>query len=231
MDTSVECSENEIKNAGNVRDAKLSHGEVKEVYDSISSLYDFWGIVAESRARNRALELADIKDGQKILEVAVGTGLAFKEIIARNPDGVNIGIDISEGMLAQAKRRLQRMKSNNFELKIASAFAIPYADSTFDIVINNYMFDLIPFDDMDRVIAEFKRVLKTEGKLVLANMTEGLSFGSKIYDFIYKISPKLFGGCRAVKMAEKLTKGGFEVIKREYVEQIFFPSEVILARN
>ncbi|NIV98777.1 methyltransferase domain-containing protein, partial [Candidatus Saccharibacteria bacterium] len=64
------------------------------------------GNLTESRARNRALELAEIQNGQKILEVAVGTGLAFYEIVKRNPDGTNIGIDISAGMLEKAQKRL-----------------------------------------------------------------------------------------------------------------------------
>jgi hypothetical protein len=52
-------------------DAKLPQSEIPGVYDSLSKTYDIWGKLAETRARNRALELADIKDGQNILEVAV----------------------------------------------------------------------------------------------------------------------------------------------------------------
>jgi len=47
----------------------------------LSKTYDIWGKLAETRARNRAIELADIEDGQHILEVAVGTGLGFYEIV------------------------------------------------------------------------------------------------------------------------------------------------------
>ena len=54
--------------------------------------------MTESRARNRAIELAEINDGQTILEVAVGTGLAFYEIVKRNPNGTNTGVDLSLGM-------------------------------------------------------------------------------------------------------------------------------------
>lgn len=231
MNITFECGDMRLRNKRRKLDAKLSQRDAKEVYNSISNIYDMWGILAESRARNRALELAEIKDGQSILEVAVGTGIAFEEIIKRNPTGKNIGIDISEGMLEKAKHRLWRMKSNNFELKLASAFEIPYPNGTFDVLINNYMFDLIPFGNMNKIISEFRRVLKIGGTFVLVNMTEGLSFGSKIYDLIYTISPKLFGGCRPVKMTEKLVGGGFEVLNREYIEQLFFPSEVILAKK
>ncbi len=209
-------------------DAQLNRKEVKNVYNTLSGLYDIWGKLAESRARNQALAMADIKDGQHILEVAVGTGIAFREVVKKNPNGMNIGIDISEGMLAKAKKRLRKI-NGNYELKIADAFNLPYPQNFFDIVLNHYMFDLIPFEEMNKILANFYRVLKPDGVIILVNMTEGISSGSKIYQWIYRISPKLFGGCRPVKMADRLTSQGFRISHRKYVEQLFFPSEIIIA--
>ena len=91
------------------------------------------------------------------------------------------------------------------------------------------MFDLIAFNEMDSVLAEFKRVLKKDGNLILANMTTGETFASGIYSLIYRMSPKLFGGCRGVRLSEKLQRHGFQVKIREYHQQLLFPSEVILA--
>jgi ubiquinone/menaquinone biosynthesis C-methylase UbiE len=80
------------------------------------------------------------------------------------------------------------------------------------------------------VLAEFKRVLKKGGSLVLVNMTEGETRGSKIYDLLYRLSPKTMGGCRGVRMADKLLQHGFTAETREYIQQMLFPSEIILAR-
>lgn len=93
------------------------------------------------------------------------------------------------------------------------------------------MFDLISFDEMDIVLKEFKRVLKKEGKLVLVNMTVGEKFGSGIYDLMYRVSPKMMGGCRGIRLSEKLSQHGFRVKLREYYQQLLFPSEVILAQK
>ena len=90
-------------------DANVSQTEIAGIYDSLSKTYDIWGKLAETRARKRAIELADIKDGQKILEVAVGTGLGFYEIVQQNPTGINIGVDISPGMLQKAEKRLEQL--------------------------------------------------------------------------------------------------------------------------
>jgi len=86
-------------------EARVPQSEIPGVYDSLSKTYDIWGKLAEARARNRAIELADIEDGQNILEVAAGTGLGFYEIVQRNPNGTNTGVDISPGMLQKAKKK------------------------------------------------------------------------------------------------------------------------------
>jgi ubiquinone/menaquinone biosynthesis C-methylase UbiE len=96
---------------------------------------------------------------------------------------------------------------------------------------HNYMFDLITYADMDRVLAEFRRVLKAAGKLILVNMTNGETLGSKLYDFIYRLSPKIMGGCRGVRLADRVKQHGFAVEVREYHQQMLFPSEVILAHK
>ena len=210
-------------------DAKVSQSEIPAVYDTLSKTYDIWGKLAETRARSRALELAEIENGQRILEVAVGTGLGFYEIVQRNPNGTNIGIDISPGMLKKAQKRLGQLSGVKYELKVGNAFTLEEKDEHYDLLVNNYMFDLIAFDEMDAILKEFKRVLKKGGRLILVNMTEGESFGCGIYSLLYRISPKSFGGCRGVKLADKLEQHGFEVKTREYYQQWWFPSEVILA--
>ena len=132
-------------------DARVSQSEIPQIYDSLSKTYDIWGKLAETKARNRAIALAEIHDGQKILEAAVGTGLVFFEIVQRNPNGANIGIDISPGMLKKAEQRLCPVTDANYQLKIGNAFSIEEETDHFDLLVNSYMFDLIAFDEMDGV--------------------------------------------------------------------------------
>ncbi len=212
-------------------DARVPQKEIGPLYDSLAGIYDVWGILTESRARKRAIELADIKDGQNILEVAVGTGLAFYEIVKKNRKGQNLGIDISQGMLNKAKTRLSKLAGANYQLELGSAFHLPVEDQKVDLLVNNYMFDLIPFDEMDDILSEFQRVLRKGGKLVLINMTKGEGFGSGVYDLFFRLSPKSMGGCRGIRLSERLMNHGFHVETREYHQQLLFPSEVIVARK
>lgn len=222
------CKSNQADSAKRL-DALVSQSDIEQVYDRLSGVYDIWGMLTESRARKRAIELADIKDGQSVLEVAVGTGLAFSEIVQKNPHGRNVGIDLSKGMLAKARNRLRKQSSINYELRYGTAFNLRGDDESVDLLVNNYMFDLIPYEQMDAILVEFKRVLKKDGKLILVNMTRGEKCCSRIYDAIYTISPKTMGGCRGVQLTEKLQSHGFTVDVREYHQQMLFPSEVILA--
>lgn len=212
-------------------DARIAQDKIGALYDNLAPVYDIWARLTESKARNRAIELAAIKDGQSILEVAVGTGFAFFEIAKRNPNGTNIGIDLSPGMLEKAKKRVRNLPGKNYTLEQGSAFDLKIQDESVDILINSYMLDLIPFADMDTILAEFKRVLKKEGKLILVNMTKGERFGSNLYDVIYSISPRIMGGCRGISLSDRLKRHGFTVEVREYVQQMLFPSEVIVAYN
>jgi ubiquinone/menaquinone biosynthesis C-methylase UbiE len=122
-------------------DAKISQEQIGFVYDKLSGIYDIWGRLTESRARSRAIELASITDGENILEVAVGTGLAFYEIVKRNPHGNNIGIDLSKGMLEKAKHRMKKMPGANYRLTVGTAFDLPTESESVDVLVNNYMFD------------------------------------------------------------------------------------------
>jgi ubiquinone/menaquinone biosynthesis C-methylase UbiE len=212
-------------------DARVSQDEVGSVYDRLAGIYDVWGTLTESRARKRAIELADIQDGQNVLEVAVGTGLAFYEIVKRNRNGNNVGIDLSQGMLDKARKRLSRLSGANYKLLTGTAFALPVKNESIDVLMNNYMFDLISYEDMDKVLDEFRGALKQGGRLVLVNMTEGESMRSRLYDAIYRVYPKAMGGCRSVKLAERLKQHGFRVALREYYQQMLFPSEIILAHK
>ncbi len=66
-------------------------------------------------------------------------------------------------MLSKAIKRLSKLAGVNYQLELGSAFNLPPEDEKFDLLLNNYMFDLIPFDQMEGILAEFRWVLKRGG--------------------------------------------------------------------
>lgn len=210
-------------------DARLSKAEVREVYRRFASTYDVWSAVAESKARRRCLELADIRNGDSVLEVAVGNGVLFEKILRLNPAGRNEGIDLSEEMLARAKVRAEKSGASNYTLKVGDAYHLRYPDDSFDAVLSNYMFDLIPERDFVPILSEFKRVLHGGGRQVLVNMTKGPRWFNVIWEWLYERRPALLGGCRGVQISPYLEQAGYAEIRREYIGQFLFPSEVVCA--
>lgn len=214
-----------------ILEARIRKSDVPLVYRRLAPRYDAWAKRAEAKARGRCLDLANICNGEAVLEVAVGTGLTFAEILRRNPDGRNEGIDITEEMLALARRRAERVAAgkDNYRLQVGDAYHLEFPDETFDVLINNYMFDLLPQEDFATVLAEFRRVLKHGGRLVMANMAKGDRAWDVLWELIYRIRPSWLGGCRGVRMAPHLEAAGFKELRREYVSELGFPTELTCA--
>lgn len=211
-------------------DAKLDKSRVSKVYRRIAPTYDLWAWLTEARARDRCLELAAIRDGEAVLEVAVGTGLAFERILKSNPSGRNEGIDLTGAMLMRAEKRAAGAGLHNYRLRIGDAYRLDFPDDSFDVVVNNYMFDLLPEKDFPAVLNEFKRVLRRGGRLAVVNMTRGRHWRNGIWERIYRLNPALLGGCRGVTLLPQLEACGFADTRREFVSQFSFPSEVVFGR-
>lgn len=211
----------------NTADAKLAKEQVSGVYDRIAPVYDLWAWLTEGKARRRCLELAAIQDGEDVLEVAVGTGLAFADILEANPSGRNEGIDLTAAMLARAEKKAARSGTDNYRLRVGDAYALDYPDDSFDVLVNNYMFDLLPEQDFTAVLGEFKRVLRPGGRLAMVNMAQGERWYNGLWTRVYAMNPALLGGCRGVSLLPFLRESGFVQTTREYLSQMTFPSEVV----
>jgi len=207
--------------------ARYTHQEIVRKYNLIASIYDIFGVLAETKARQRALELASIRNGEKVLEVAFGTGLNFAQVLKRNPEGRVDGIDVSEKMLERTKKRISKIGRNNYTLHLGDCRRLPFADGTYDLLMNQYLLDILPVEDYLPLLLEFKRVLKPGGRMVLVHMTKGEKWVNQIYVRIYKMKPPLLAGCRGLMAQPFLEEAGFKDFHREFVSQLGFPSEVI----
>jgi ubiquinone/menaquinone biosynthesis C-methylase UbiE len=208
---------------------KISSEKIKEQFSNVAWIYNVWSILTETKAIKKVIDLAEIKSGEDILEVAVGTGIMFEKIIKINSEGENIGIDISAKMLSKTEKRLNKYK--NYTLKEASAYNLPYKDNHFDLLINNYMLDLLPEKDFKTVLDEFYRVLKPEGRIIISSMSFGEKRYNKIWYYISKFSPKLLLGCRPISLYGYIEKSNFKMIESLKISQNTFPTEIIKAKK
>jgi ubiquinone/menaquinone biosynthesis C-methylase UbiE len=201
-------------------------------YTRLARLYEAWARLTETRARRRLLELAAPRSGEDVIEVATGTGVQLVELARRNPSGTTVGVEPARGMLAEARKRLAAAGiEQRVELVRASALALPFDDKNFDLVVNSYMLDLLPRDDIPRALAEFGRVLRSGGRIVLSNMTIGERPHHRLWDALYARGINLTANCRGVVAAPVLEELGFKRVWREYISQLGFPTEIVTAER
>jgi ubiquinone/menaquinone biosynthesis C-methylase UbiE len=99
--------------------------------------------------------------------VAVGTGHNLIEILKRNPNGWVDGIDVSMKMVEKAKKRISKTRQQNYALHLCDSRRLPFEDETFDVIINEYLLDILPVEDFIPILLEFKRVLRDGGRIIL----------------------------------------------------------------
>lgn len=130
-------------------------------------------------------------------------------------------------MIERARKRISKVSQKNYDLNLGDCRYLPFADETFDVIMNQYLLDILPVQDFIPTLLEYKRVLKSGGRIVLVNMTKGEKRLNQIYEEIYKLKLPLIAGCRGVIAQPFLKKIGFDDLHREFVSQFGFPSEVV----
>jgi ubiquinone/menaquinone biosynthesis C-methylase UbiE len=116
------------------------------------------------------IERSGIREGMTVLDVGCGSG-AYTTFVARavGPRGKVCALDIQAAMLRQLRKKLDRpayRDIRNVELYQQSAYDLPFADGTFDVVYMVTVLQEIP--DPGRALREARRVLKAGGKLAVS---------------------------------------------------------------
>jgi len=205
---------------------KLNSEQTKKNFKRVVGFYNLWSWLTESKSAKRVIELADIHNGESIIEIACGTGLVFKEIVKLNPNGNNLGIDLSPDMLSKAKKLMLKSDHQHYELLEGDIFNLQIKNESFDKLINNFMIDLMPKEKFDDILFEFHRILKPNGIAVISVFSQGKSKANKFWAWIAKHFPKLLTNCRPVDISENLNKVGFKVEREIEITQNTFPSKV-----
>lgn len=114
-------------------------------------------------AQERMLETADLKMGEKVLDISCGTGLVtFPIANAVGPYGSVTGIDLSEGMIEKASSEAEEKGISHVTFKHMDAEELDLPDSSFDVAINSL--GMMYYPDPDKATSEMYRVLKPGGK-------------------------------------------------------------------
>lgn len=110
----------------------------------------------------KVADAAKIQPGERLLDVACGTGLFAREILSRAPSVARItGVDLNPGMIAVANQL-----APSVEWREGAAESLPFPNESFDVVVSQ--FGLMFFTDRAKAIREMVRVLVPGGRVVIA---------------------------------------------------------------
>ncbi len=144
---------------------RKSKNFVEGIYGKMGPVYNFiYGKLLFNEGRSVAIDFLEIKTGDKILEVGVGTGLT----LPLYPHDCEItGIDLSTSMLKQAEQLIKKMKIHKAKVLKMDATKLEFPDNHFDGVLGNLFISATTFPVES--LKEMKRVCKPGGTLVLMN--------------------------------------------------------------
>lgn len=112
--------------------------------------------------------LGTLKLGEQVLDVGCGAGIdTILAAIIVGPKGSATGIDIVPEMINRAATNLKLMDLDNVTFQLVSGEKLPFSNDSFDVVISNGVINLIP--DKEAAVSEIIRVLKPEGRLMIAD--------------------------------------------------------------
>ena len=144
------------------------------MFDRIAAVYDPMNTAMTAglhhRWRARAADLARVAPGDRVLDVATGTGDLAIELAGRvAPGGEVLGVDFSEAMLDRAREKAAGRAAPGVRFEWADAMALPFEDGCFDAA--TVAFGARNFEDLGRGLAELARVVRAGGRVVVLEIT------------------------------------------------------------
>ena len=175
-----------------VETGRLTPDAVRTMFDRIAPVYDAMNRAMTAgldRRWRRETARAAVSPGDRVLDTCCGTGDLAIACLAEG--GEVTGLDFSERMLERA-----RAKSNQVEWMQGDALALPFEDGSFDAATVG--FGVRNLEDLDRGLAELRRVLRPGGRLAILEITQprGLlrPFYKLWFDGLVPLAGKLLPG-------------------------------------
>jgi phosphatidylethanolamine/phosphatidyl-N-methylethanolamine N-methyltransferase len=142
----------------------MQESSTKIIYDLQSVFYDatFGRLVRKRIAK--AIGHMNIREKDVVLDLGVGTGASLSYYPQH---GRIIGVDLSAGMLREARKKLVERKMNHATVFQADAMKLPFGDNTFDHVFISHVISVV--SDPYKLVMEAQRVAKPGARIVILN--------------------------------------------------------------
>ncbi|MEW5797622.1 MAG: arsenite methyltransferase [Bacteroidota bacterium] len=114
-------------------------------------------------------EFAQIKPGDTVVDLGSGAGndaFVSRSIVGEN--GKVIGIDMTEQMIAKAKKNVEKLGFTNVEFRLGDIENMPISDNTADVVVSNCVMNLVP--NKQKAFSETFRILNSGGHFSISDI-------------------------------------------------------------
>ena len=195
-------------------------------YRLFAPLYDLVFGFSLNHGRKLAIAALDIRPGDRILEVGVGSGMA----LPLYPGYASItGIDLSDEMLARARRKVRQRKLNQVKMLLQmDVERLSFRDGSFDKAV--MMYTVSGFPDPALAMAEVQRVCKPGATLVIANHFLSERPLMRVFDILLAPLFRLLRYRADLAADAFIAASGLEVLDREPAN-LFGYSTVLVCRS
>ena len=187
----------------------MTHDAIRNNYNRLSQFYDlFTG--SESRFSENCLRMLEVGAGEKVLEIGFGSGKGLISLAqATGESGKVYGIDLSEGMLRTAMKKITDTGlSSRIEIQQGDALALPFGEGIFNALFMSFSLELFDLDEIPIVLGECRRVLQDSGRLGVTALADGNRLATRIYNWFHGNFPSVFD-CRPINICETIKTAGF----------------------
>jgi phosphatidylethanolamine/phosphatidyl-N-methylethanolamine N-methyltransferase len=205
----------------------MQEASTKKIYDVHSLFYDATFGRLVKRRIERAINHMNIRPDDLILDLGIGTGVSLNYYPL--DCGRVIGVDLSAGMLREARKKIRERGLSRAAVFQANALQLPFADSTFDHVFISHVITVV--SDPYKLVQEAQRVAKPGARIVIVNHFQSTNRFIALFEkWLCPLCTKL-GWRSDLALNDLIRRTGVEVDYRYKLESIDLWETVVISNN
>jgi SAM-dependent methyltransferase len=183
---------------------------VKQFYDRFGRRQDAQRFYEDDAVAD-LIAHSEFATARSVFEFGCGTGRTAEKLLSSvlPDDAVYQAVDISTTMISLARQRLARFGDRASVRQIEGKDPFEGMDARVDRLITTYVLDFLPEEEIESFVCRSAETLTERGKLSIASLTAGTTLSSRVvtagWRALFRISPRLVGGCRPIRLRPYLS--------------------------
>ncbi|HET6248439.1 MAG TPA: methyltransferase domain-containing protein [Tepidisphaeraceae bacterium] len=205
----------------------MQETSTKKIYDIHSMFYDAtFGRLVKRRIAQGIAHM-NIQRDDRVLDLGIGTGVSLN--FYPHDRGKIFGVDLSGGMLREARKKIREQERTNAVVFQADAMRLPFGDDTFDHVFISHVISVV--SDPYKLVAEAQRVAKPGARIVVVNHFQSTNrFLAMLEKWACPLCTKL-GWRSDLALQDLITKTGVEIDYRFKLESLDLWETVVMTNT